>query len=130
MPLYHVDTPRARVDVYEFDAAPGAIGARRAVIPIAAELGKPDGLTVDAEGGVWVALWSGGAVQRYSPDGEPADRVELPVSNVTDCCFGGPDLMTLYVTTAARGAAHEPLAGALFACRPGVAGLPAAPFAG
>ena len=128
--LYHVDTPRARVDVYEFDAGAGAIGARRAVIPIAAELGRPDGLTVDAEGGVWVALWSGGAVQRYSPDGELADRVELPVSNVTDCCFGGADLMTLYVTTAARGAAHEPLAGALFACRPGVAGLPARPFAG
>jgi len=128
--LYHVDSPRRRVDVYDFDAAAGTVAGRRAVVPVPAELGTPDGLAVDAEGGVWVALWGGSAVQRYSPGGELDERLELPVTNVTSCCFGGADLTTLYVTTAARGAAREPLAGALFAYRPGVRGLPATPFAG
>ena len=65
--LYHVDTPRRRIDVYDFDAPYRPVGGRRAVIPVAAEPGSPDGLAVDAEGGIWVALWGGGAVQRYSP---------------------------------------------------------------
>jgi sugar lactone lactonase YvrE len=128
--LYHVDSPRRRVDVYDYDDTAGAIAGRRAVIPIAPELGLPDGLAVDAEGGVWVALWGGGAVQRYSPEGTVDERIELPATNVTSCCFGGVDMRTLYVTTAARGAEGEPLAGAVFACRPGVRGLPATPFAG
>jgi sugar lactone lactonase YvrE len=128
--LYHVDSPRRRIDAYHFDSQAGAIAGRRAVIPIAAELGTPDGLTVDAEGGIWVALWGGGAVARHTPDGVLDERIELPVSNVTSCCFGDADLGTLYVTTASRGAAHEPLSGAVFACRPGIRGLPATPFAG
>jgi sugar lactone lactonase YvrE len=128
--LYHVDTPRRRVDVYDFDDAPGAIAGRRATIAVDPELGHPDGLAVDSEGGVWVALWGGGAVVRYRPDGVPDERVKLPVTNVTSCCFGDADLATLYVTTAARGPAGEPLAGAVFACCPGVGGLPATPFAG
>ena len=129
--LYHVDSPRRRVDVYDFDATAGAIAGRRAVIPVAPELGLPDGLAVDAEGGIWVALWGGGAVQRHSPDGELDARLELPATNVTSCCFGDADLATLYVTTATRGARRdEPPAGAVFACRPGVRGLAATPFAG
>jgi sugar lactone lactonase YvrE len=128
--LYHVDSPRRRVDVYDFDDAAGAIAGRRAVIPVAPELGLPDGLAVDAEGGLWVALWGGGAVQRYSPDGVPGEQMEIPASNVTSCCFGDADLATMYVTTARRGATDEPLAGSVFACRPGVSGLPATPFAG
>ena len=128
--LYHVDTMRRRIDVYEFDAASGTIGCRRTAIAVPPDQGKPDGLAVDAEGGVWVALWGGGAVQRYSADGRSDARIELPVSRVTSCCFGGPDLSTMYVTSAARGAWHEPLAGSLFACRPGIQGLAATPFAG
>ena len=128
--LYHVDSPRRRIDAYEFDDAGGAIGCRRSVIQVPAELGTPDGLAVDAEGGIWVALWGGSAVLRFCPDGEPCERLRLPVANVTSCCFGDRDLDTLFVTTAARGAAEEPLAGALFACRPGVRGLPATPFRG
>jgi sugar lactone lactonase YvrE len=85
---------------------------------------------VDADGGIWVALWGGGAVQRYSPEGRQDARIELPVRQVTSCCFGDTDLGTLYITTAARGAEPEPLAGSLFCCRPGVRGLPATPFAG
>jgi sugar lactone lactonase YvrE len=125
-----VDTPRRRIDVYDFDEAAGAIAGRRAVIPVAPELGMPDGLAVDEEGGIWLALWGGGAVVRFSPDGLLADRIDLPAGNVTSCCFGDHDLATLYVTSAARNAGHEPLAGAVFACRPGVAGLPATPLAG
>jgi sugar lactone lactonase YvrE len=127
--LYHVDSPRRRIDVYDFEPHSGTIAGRRAVIPVESELGTPDGLTVDAEGGVWVALWGGSAVQRYSAEGSLDRRIQLPATNVTSCCFGDADLGTLYVTTARR-AAHEPLAGALFACRPGVTGLPATPFAG
>jgi sugar lactone lactonase YvrE len=128
--LYHVDSPRRRIDVYDFDGDAGTVGGRRAVIPIAAQLGSPDGLAVDAEGGIWVALWGGGAVQRHSPAGVLEERIELPATNVTSCCFGDADLGTLFVTTASRRAAHEPLAGAVFACRPGVRGLPSTPFAG
>lgn len=128
--MYHVDTARRRIDVYEFDADDGAIRCRRAAIAVAPEHGRPDGLTVDADGGIWVALWEGGALQRYSPDGRLDARVEIPVSRVTSCCFGDPDLGTLYVTTASRGVEHEPLAGSVFAYRPGVNGLPATPFAG
>jgi sugar lactone lactonase YvrE len=128
--IYHVDTPRVRIDAYAFDPAAGTIGARRAVIPVAPEHGRPDGLAVDAEGGIWVALWGGSAVHRYTPEGRLDERLGLPVSQVTSCCFGDPDLGTLYVTTAARGVEHEPLAGAVFAFRPGVRGLPATPFAG
>jgi sugar lactone lactonase YvrE len=128
--LYHVDSPRRRIDVYDFDPDAGTIARRRAVIPIAAELGTPDGLTVDVEGGIWVALWGGGAVVRISPERVLEERIEFPASHVTSCCFGGARLATLYVTTASKGAAHEPLAGSLFSCRPGVRGLPATPFAG
>jgi sugar lactone lactonase YvrE len=128
--LYHVDSPRRRIDVYDFDPDAGTIARRRAAIPIAAELGMPDGLTVDAEGGIWVALWGGGTVARLSQEGVLEDRIELPASRVTSCCFGGAGLATLYVTTASKGAAHEPLAGSVFSCRPGVRGLPATPFAG
>ena len=128
--MYHVDTPRRRIDVYEFDPVGGAVGGRRAAFPVAPEHGRPDGLAVDADGGVWVALWGGAAVQRYSAEGRLDARLELPVNQVTSCCFGGPDLSTLYVTSAARGAEHEPLAGSLFACHPGVCGLAATPFAG
>ena len=129
--MYYVDTPRRRIDVFAFDAASGTLGARRSVIEVAPEHGRPDGLAVDAEGGIWVALFGGAAVHRYDPGGALDERVELPVSQVTSCCFGDDDLATLYVTTAARGdAAAEPLAGALFACRPGVVGLPSTPFAG
>ena len=128
--LYHVDSPRRRIDVYDYDDVAGAIAGRRAVIPVAPELGLPDGLAVDAEGGIWVALWGGGTVQRYSPEGSLDACIELPAANVTSCCFGEADLATLFVTTAARGAGQEPLAGSVFASRPGVRGLAATPFAG
>ena len=128
--MYHVDSRAAGSTCTSSTPSTALIGARRAGDPGGAEHGRPDGLTVDAEGGIWVALWGGGAVHRYSAGGRLAEHLTLPASQVTSCCFGGPDLETLYVTSAARGAEHEPLAGSLFACRPGVRGLPATPFAG
>jgi sugar lactone lactonase YvrE len=124
---YYDDTATHRVDVFDYDRETG-LTARRPFVRLPDDR-NPDGLTVDAEGGVWVALWGGSAVQRHSAEGAVDERIDLPVTNVTSCCFGDSDLGTLYVTTARRGA-HEPLAGALFACRPGVTGLPATPFAG
>jgi sugar lactone lactonase YvrE len=125
--VYYNDTPAGHVAVFDLDAGPASLR------PFA-EVGEghPDGLTVDAEGGVWVALWEGSAVHRFTPDGRLDARVRLPVSRVTACTFGGPDLDTLYVTTSAEGVAPgaEPLAGALFAVVPGVRGLPVLEFAG
>jgi sugar lactone lactonase YvrE len=94
--------------------------------------GHPDGLCVDAEGGVWVALWGGSAVRRYTADGRLDEVVEVPASRVTACTFGGPGLRELFITTSAEGADRqdEPLAGALFSVEPGVAGMPALPFTG
>ena len=93
----------------------------------------PDGLALDAEGGVWVALWRGSAVHRYGPDGRLDAVVELPASQVTACTFGGPDLGELYITTSRPGPARRPAArggGGVRRRSPGVRGLPVTPFAG
>lgn len=92
-------------------------------------VGVPDGLTVDAEGAVWVAAWGGGHVFRFLGDGSLDRAIALPVSQPSSVCFGGPDLRDLYVTTAwehlgPERRAKERLAGGLLRCRPGVAGLP------
>jgi sugar lactone lactonase YvrE len=91
--------------------------------------GAPDGLAIDAEDGLWVALWGGGAVHRYDSHGRLSEVVELPVPKVTACTFGGPDGRTLYITTSREGMSAEefPEAGALFSVRAGVRG--AAPYA-
>ena len=93
--------------------------------------GVPDGLCVDQEGGVWVAVNGGSAVHRYDAAGTLSERVELPVTQPTACTFGGPDLGTLYITTSRENLDddEQPLAGAVFTCRPGVGGLPALPCA-
>jgi len=133
--MYHADTGLGRVDVFDFDEASGAIANRRPFATIAEREGSPDGLVVDAEGGVWIALWEGGAVRRYRSDGSLDRVIPLPVSLVTKCAFGGRDLADLYVTTAwidldAEARARQPLAGGVFRLRPGVAGRAAVPFAG
>jgi sugar lactone lactonase YvrE len=127
--MHYVDTATGGVDSFDYDADSGDIANRRRLITVDPADGKPDGLAVDADGGIWVALWGGSAVHRYTPDGALDQRVPLPVSQVTSCCFGDPDLGTLYVTSAARGV-DEPHAGALFACRPSCTGLPSSTFGG
>ena len=133
--MYYVDTPTYRVDRFDFDPASGDISDRREFVTIRHGRGRPDGLTVDSEGAVWVATWPGYAVHRYLPDGSLDAVVPLPVSNVSSCEFGGPDLRDLYITTAwellsEEEHAAQPLAGSLFRTRLEVAGTPRVPFAG
>ena len=134
---YYVDSATRRVDVLDVVPAtedPRGLVRRRPFVEIDPDDGMPDGLTVDAEGGVWVALWGGGAVRRYSPDGALDAVVPLPVSQVSACAFGGDDLDRLFVTTSRQGLddpdADEAASGSLFVADPGVRGLPVLPFAG
>lgn len=133
--FYYVDTSARGIDCFDYDIVTGQISDCRRFADIERSEGFPDGLCVDAEGHVWVALFLGGEVRRYAPDGRLVARVTLPVSGVTSCNFGGADLGDLYITTARNHVppetiAGEPLAGALFRCRPGVRGLPSYRFAG
>ncbi|WP_207459982.1 SMP-30/gluconolactonase/LRE family protein [Azospirillum sp. SYSU D00513] len=125
--LYHTDS--AARTIYAFDlAVDGALANRRVHIRFGEGDGYPDGMTCDAEGGLWVAHWDGGRVSRFLPDGTLDRTVRLPVSRVTSCAFAGPDLDRLVITTAAFERPDEPLAGGLFECVPGVTGLPPARF--
>lgn len=133
--MYYADTPTHTVDAFDFDPPTGQISNRRPFITISPEHGGPDGLTVDSEGYLWVALWGGWSVRRYSPTGELDRTIDLPVDHVTSCAFGGNDLSELYITTAwhnlsAAERQDQPHAGCLFRCRPGVTGVPAPPYAG
>jgi sugar lactone lactonase YvrE len=129
---YYVDSATQRIDAFDYDQARGEFTHRRPLAEIAPSDGVPDGLTVDAEGGIWLALHAGGAVRRYRPDGALAAEIEVPVSSPTACTFGGPGLRTLYITTSALGLppGREPAAGSVFRCEPGVAGLPVHPYRG
>jgi len=125
---YYNDTDTHRTDVFDYDTDPGLTRRR----PFAEIPGRPDGLTVDADGGVWVALSDGGHVRRYTAEGTLDVVVELPVTKVTACTFGGPQLDQLFITTSREGlaATDEPQAGSLFRTMPGVTGLPVREFAG
>lgn len=128
---YYVDTPTQRIDVFDYDPESAALTGRRPFVRIDPADGAPDGLTLDAEGGVWVALWGGAEVRRYSPAGRLDARIAVPVRQVTACAFGGSELRDLYITTSRLGLADpDPGAGALFRATPGVAGLPVTPFQG
>lgn len=121
---YYVDTRTRRIDV--FDVEDGELVHRRPFVAIPEGVGNPDGLCVDAEDGVWVALYGGSAVRHYGSDGALADVVEVGATNVTSCTLGGPNLSTLYITTS-RENLHpdeQPAAGALFRADVGVVGVP------
>ncbi|MDP3415470.1 SMP-30/gluconolactonase/LRE family protein [Falsiroseomonas sp.] len=134
--LYLADSGRRRIDVFDFDLAAGTVANRRPFVIFAEGEGVPDGLTVDAEGGVWVALWDGWRVARYRPDGTLDRAVNLPVPRPTSCAFGGQGLATLFVTSArvrlsAAELAAAPLSGSVFAIETGGArGLPEPSFNG
>lgn len=133
--MYFIDSATRRVDVLDYDLATGCPTGRRALIELPEGTGLPDGMTVDAEGYLWVALWDGWSVRRYSPSGDLDRIVWLPVARVTSCAFGGPNLSDLYITSASAGLsaselARQPLAGGLFVVQPGVRGLEATPFGG
>jgi sugar lactone lactonase YvrE len=126
--MYYIDTQTGGVDVFDHDPSSGAVTGRRRLIDV--DRGWPDGMTVDVDGCLWVALWDGWGVRRYAPDGRLLTTVEVPAQRVTSCAFGGA---TLYITTARTGLTDfgdQPGAGSVFACEPGVSGLPAGEWAG
>lgn len=125
--LYLSDSVAGTVLAYDVDAS-GALHGRR-VFATLPDGELPDGLTVDAEGGLWVAHWGGGCVTRWNADGTLAARIDLPTPLVTAVRFGGADLGDLYITTARQGD-PDPAAGVLYVTRPGVAGLPQAVWQG
>jgi sugar lactone lactonase YvrE len=125
--MYYADSPTRRIDVFDWDAAEGMASGRRPFAILPPDAGLPDGLCVDSDAHVWVALWGGAAVRRYRPDGAMDREVRLPVTQVTSCAFGGPLLDEIFITSATSGLseaqlAAQPAAGAIFRYRPGCRG--------
>ncbi|MDM0045311.1 SMP-30/gluconolactonase/LRE family protein [Variovorax dokdonensis] len=128
--FYFSDTAIGRTYAYDFDPDKGSLSNRREWLRLPKSQGFPDGMTTDAAGRIWICHWAGHCVSCHDPiSAQELCRIELPVANVTDCAFGGPDLCTLYISTAWSGLdeaqrARQPLAGGLFAVTldsPGVA---------
>jgi D-xylonolactonase len=133
--LYHNDTVNGRVYAFDFDLERGEIANKRLFLAFSREEGFPDGMTTDAEGGLWIAHWGAGKLTRHDTKGKVTRTIHMPCSQVTSCTFGGTGLTTLYVTTAADGLSErqlrdEPLAGGLFAVEMNVPGVPANRFKG
>jgi sugar lactone lactonase YvrE len=133
--MYYIDSATYGVDELDFDAVSGSVSNRRRLVEIPTTWGLPDGMTIDRDGFLWIALWGGSELRRFAPDGHVTGVVEFPVTQVTSCAFGGDELSELYVTSARIGLTDEqlrqqPHAGALFRFRPDVPGLPEHPFAG
>jgi len=132
--MYHNDSALQVTYAFDLDGD-GKATNRRVFATYGEGDGYPDGMTVDAEGGLWIAFWDGWCVRRYSPAGECIGKLEVPVSKPTSCAFGGPDLDRLYISSASIGLdgqdiAAQPQAGGLFVASPGVSGVCELPFAG
>ena len=133
--MYWSDSRALTIWAFDFDAASGEVANRRIFARLAPHQGGPDGAAVDAEGGYWSACYRGSRVMRFRPDGTIERKIRLPVSRVTMCAFGGPDLRTLYITSARGGLSaseleREPQAGGIFALAVDVQGLPEPRFKG
>ena len=134
--MYYIDTPTRKVMAWDYNNETGEISNPETAIEVPEEMGYPDGMTIDAEGNVWIALWGGSAVGCWNPEtGELLRTISVPAKNVTSVAFGDDDLGTLYITTARQGTSDEelekfPLAGGVFKIRPGVKGLEAFFFKG
>jgi len=133
--LYFIDSAAGGVDMFDFDSDAGCLSNRRRFVDVDIEFGMPDGMCIDVDGCLWVALYGGGVVRRYTPSRGIDLELPFPCSNVTSCAFGGSQLTDLYVTTASYGLselelASQPLAGSLFCLSVGSAGMPANAFAG
>ena len=127
--MYFTDTRESAIWAFDFNFEVGEISNKRTFVDLSGQRGRPDGATVDAEGYLWNAEYGGSRVVRYSPDGKLDRQLDLPVTNVTCCAFGGLGLTTLFITTAAQKLddselADQPQAGGLFACDVGIKGLP------
>jgi sugar lactone lactonase YvrE len=133
--MYFTDSVVRTIWVYDFDLDRGSLGTRRVFAKLSEGDGVPDGLTVDSEGYVWSAIWDGWRLIRYAPDGSIDTEVRMPVQRPTSCMFGGPDLKTLYITSACvelswSALRSGPLAGGLFSLTCAVPGLPETPYGG
>jgi sugar lactone lactonase YvrE len=132
--FYYIDTPTRVVMAYDYDLVAGEITDPRPVVTVPLEKGWPDGMTSDAEGMLWVALWGGAKLTRWNPaTGQLAAEIPLPAFNVSSCTFGGPDLTDLYVTSAREGMSPEqltkyPLSGGLFRIKTNIQGMPTFEF--
>jgi sugar lactone lactonase YvrE len=120
--------------VFDLDDA-GNPANRRVFLEFGEGDGYPDGMTVDAEGCLWIAFWDGSVIRRYAPQGDLLETIGMPVTRPTSCTFGGPDLDRLYVTSASIGLDEtalrmQPNAGGLFMVTPGVQGIVDVPFVG
>ncbi|PSN19494.1 gluconolaconase [filamentous cyanobacterium CCP5] len=133
--FYLTDSPRQIIYAYSFDLERGDIGDRRPFIDLTPETFYPDGLSVDSEGCLWSAMWNGGCLIRFDPDGQEMTRMALPLPLVTSCAFGGADLTELFITTASVGLSQLEIqtsvcSGDLFWLKTQVRGLPATPYGG
>ena len=131
--MYYIDSIAHNVRAYEYDIDAGTICKERVIIEVPEEIGIPDGMAIDEEGMLWIAKFHGSRVCRWHPQtGEILQTIHLPASCITACAFGGKNLDTLYITSAAleSGIPGEPLAGGLFSIKPGVCGVPAFRFGG
>jgi len=125
--MLFVDSPTRRIDALDFDPETGASRNRRPWADTSAFPGVPDGLAVDADDGVWVAIHDGSMVLRFDAEGRHAATVRVPTARPTSCTFAGPALDRLAITTAA---APDGTGGDVYVCEPGVVGTPTVPFAG
>jgi sugar lactone lactonase YvrE len=127
--IYHTDSGRGVVYRFVLNAD-GTLGERTAFLRFEVDWGKPDGMTVDADGALWIAHWGAARVSRFTPDGEVDRVIHLPTSQITSCAFAGENLDRMFVTSAAIDNEQDPLAGALFEIDPGIRGLAPGQFAG
>ena len=127
--MYYNDTPTGTIQAFDYDDTNGNITNRRVAVKIPNGIGAPDGMTIDVEGNLWVALWGGGIVGKFNPlTGELLQKIKVPASNVSSCAFGGKNLDILFITTARQWMNEEqlkkfPLSGGLFSVKPGVRGV-------
>ncbi|WAJ47329.1 SMP-30/gluconolactonase/LRE family protein [Mycobacterium sp. Aquia_216] len=131
--VYYVDTPTRRIDVFDVEPETGAWSGRRVHLHVEGTPGYPDGMAIDEDDGLWVALWGGGAVNHYDAAGRLVEIISVPgITQVSSCTFGGDGRDVLYVTTSRQGLPDddEPSAGAIFAVPAGLRGAVAAEFAG
>jgi sugar lactone lactonase YvrE len=130
---YYIDTPTRRVDMFDVDPASGAWSCRRTHFRIDTVTGFPDGMAIDEEDGLWIALWGGGAVNHYDYAGRLVETIRVPeVSQVSSCAFGGDGRRILFITTSRKGLAPklEPTAGSVFMIETAVTGAALSEFAG